>query len=77
MTPAPALSYSLGLAVLRGVAPHDAPEWMVHDPRLDALVAPGHRLAELRAWAELHGVVEVSQPADALEAPLIDPSRAA
>lgn len=69
----PTLSYSLGLAVLRGLSAHDAPEWMVHDPRLDALVAPGHRLAELREWAGLNGVVEVSSPADALETPLMDP----
>lgn len=55
------LSYHLGLAVLRGVHPTAAPEWLVFDPRLQALVAPGHRLTELRAWAADHGVVEQSR----------------
>jgi len=59
--------------VLRGVAPADAPGWLVHDPRLDALVGPGHRMAELRAWAAAHAVPEHGAGPDALDAPLLDP----
>src|SRR5665647_1804141 len=69
----PSLSYRLGLAVLRGVAPSDAPSWLVHDPRLDALVAPGHRMAELRGWALEHDVAESGTLPDDLDAPLLDP----
>lgn len=69
----PALSYRLGLAVLRGVAPADAPPWLVHDARLDALVAPGHRLPELREWAARRGVSESGGERGALGAPLLDP----
>jgi hypothetical protein len=63
------LSYRLGLAVLRGVSADDAPPWLVYDARLDALVAPGHRFVELRAWAVAHGIAEDAPP-DALDAPL-------
>ena len=70
---APSLTYRLGLAVLRGVDAADAPDWLVHDPRLDALVAPGHRLAELREWAADHGVPEPGTGAADLDAPLLDP----
>ena len=70
---APLLTYRLGLAVLRGVDAADAPDWLVHDPRLDALVAPGHRLAELREWAADHGVPETGTGAADLDAPLLDP----
>jgi superfamily II DNA or RNA helicase len=69
----PSLSYRLGLAVLRGVAPSDAPLWLVHDPRLDALVAPGHRMAELRSWALEHDVAESGGVPEELDAPLLDP----
>src|SRR6476469_5334004 len=69
----PSLSYRLGLAVLRGVSPDAAPPWLVYDPRLDALVAPGHRFAELRAWAADHGIAEDGAGPDALDAPLLDP----
>src|SRR5688572_6408796 len=69
----PSLSYRLGLAVLRGVSAADAPAWVSSDPRLDALVAPGHRFAELRAWAAEHGVVEHGGGSDPLDAPLLDP----
>src|ERR1035437_133477 len=69
----PSLSYRLGLAVLRGVAPSDAPLWLVHDPRLDALVAPGHRMAELRSWALEHDVAESGGVPEDLDAPLLDP----
>jgi superfamily II DNA or RNA helicase len=68
----PSLSYRLGLAVLRGVDPDEAPPWLVVDERLGALVAPGHRFAELRAWAVANGVPE-SAPPDELDAPLLDP----
>jgi superfamily II DNA or RNA helicase len=67
------LSYRLGLAVLRGVAADVAPAFLVHDPRLDALVAPGHRLAELRAWAAENDVPESGSRPEALDAPLLDP----
>jgi superfamily II DNA or RNA helicase len=66
------LSYRLGLAVLRGVAPADAPAWLIHDPRIDALVAPGHRLAELRAWALDHDVPEWSADAPDVDGSLVD-----
>ena len=69
----PSLSYRLGLAVLRGVAAAEAPAWLTYDPRLDALVAPGHRLSDLRAWAAGHGVPEHGGRPDELEAPLLDP----
>ena len=71
--PPPSLRYRLGLAVLQGVAARDAPDWLTCDPRLDALVAPGHRLAELREWARVNGVEELGPGADELEAPLLDP----
>lgn len=70
---APSLRYRLGLAVLLGVDATDAPAWLVHDPRLGALVAPGHRLGELREWADAHGIPEVGEAPDAFEAPLLDP----
>lgn len=69
----PSLSYRLGLAVLRGVPAADAPAWLVHDPRLGALVAPGHRLVELRSWCEEHHVPESSSQPDELDTPLLDP----
>lgn len=67
------LSYRFGLAVLRGVAQSDAPAFLNYDPRLDALIAPGHRLPELRAWAAEHGVAERDIDSNELEAPLLDP----
>src|SRR5688500_18014258 len=66
------LSYRLGLAVLRGVPTDEAPPWLVYDARLDALVAPGHRFVELRAWAVTNGIAETAEP-DQLDAPLLDP----
>lgn len=68
----PTLTYRYGLAVLRGVSAAEAPQWLVHDRRLDALVAPGHRFAELREWARKHGVAESSAEADPLDALLLD-----
>ncbi|MDQ3698993.1 MAG: DEAD/DEAH box helicase family protein, partial [Gemmatimonadota bacterium] len=69
----PSLAYRLGLAVVRGVIASEAPAWLTYDPRLDALVAPGHRLAELRVWAAEHGVPERGSQPDELDAPLLDP----
>lgn len=67
----PGYLYRDGLAVLRAV--RDAPDWMTWDERIDAYVAPGHRLPELREWAVARGVPEVGPGPDALEAPLFDP----
>ena len=69
----PSLSYRLGLAVLRGVSTGEAPPWLVYDPRLDALIAPGHRFSELRAWAAEHGIADEGSVAGELDAPLLDP----
>ena len=66
-------SYRMGLVVLRGVDAASAPSWMVHDPRLDALVAPGHRLPELREWAAGHDAEERDAAPSSLDAPLLDP----
>jgi superfamily II DNA or RNA helicase len=73
LLPSRSLSYQLGLAVVRGVPASDAPAWLSYDPRLGALVGPGHRLPELRSWASDHGVPERGDPADELDAPLLDP----
>src|SRR6476619_3091586 len=70
---APSLSYRLGLAIVRGVAADEAPPWLVYDPRLDALVAPGHRFSELRAWAAVHDIADEGSVAGELDAPLLDP----
>jgi superfamily II DNA or RNA helicase len=67
------VSYRLGLAVLHGADSVDAPGWLTYDARLDALVGPGHRFAELRAWADEHGIGEYSEAPDQLDAPLLDP----
>lgn len=67
------VSYRLGLAVLRGIAPADAPDWLTFDPRLDALVGPGHRFAELREWAGERGIPESNEASDQLDGPLLDP----
>lgn len=50
----PVYYYRHGLAVLRHV--REAPPWMSYDPRAGAYVAPGHRLPELREWAESRGI---------------------
>lgn len=50
----PRFYYRHGLVVLRHV--REAPPWMRYDPRADAYVAPGHRLAEVRQWAESRGI---------------------
>lgn len=69
----PRYYYRHGLAVLRHV--RDAPAWMVYDARADAYVAPGHRLQELREWAEARGIA--ASPAtvepDPLPGKLFDP----
>jgi superfamily II DNA or RNA helicase len=69
----PVLSYRYGLSVLRGVPAVEAPDWLVHDPRLDALVGPGHRFAELRSWAAEYGIAEQASEMESLDAPLLDP----
>ena len=69
----PSLSYRLGLAVLRGVSADAAPPWLVYDPRLAALVAPGYRFSELRTWAADHGVTDEGSIAGDFDAPLLDP----
>ncbi|MEO6444169.1 MAG: DEAD/DEAH box helicase [Gemmatimonadaceae bacterium] len=69
----PTLTYRAGLAILRGVAPADAPPWLHPDPRLDALVAVGARYPELRAWAAEHHIAESSANATTFDAPLLDP----
>jgi len=69
----PSLSYRLGLAVLRGVSVDETPLGLIYDPRLDALVAPGHRFSELRAWAADHGVADEGSVAGDFDAPLLDP----
>jgi superfamily II DNA or RNA helicase len=45
----------------------------VYDPRLDALVAPGHRFSELRAWAAEHDISDHETSYAELDAPLLDP----
>jgi len=40
---APSTALRAGLAILRGVPAARAPDWLRHDPRLDALVAAGAR----------------------------------
>ncbi len=50
----PVFYYRHGLAVLRHV--REAPPWMSYDARAGAYVAPGHRLPELREWAESRGI---------------------
>jgi superfamily II DNA or RNA helicase len=67
---APEILYRNGLAVLRHV--REAPPFMEYDARADAFVAPGHRLAELRAWAAERGIFDA--PGDALDAPSDDAS---
>lgn len=65
--------YRDGLVVLCTV--RDAPEWMTYDERVEAYVAPGHRMPELRAWAAARNVPETGPGPDALETPLFDPRR--
>ena len=72
-SPAPEILYRNGLAVLRNV--REAPPFMRYDARAAAFVAPGHRLAELRAWAAERGIgerVEDDVPA-ADSPPFFDP----
>lgn len=66
------IAFRAGLAILRGVPPASAPNWLRHDPRLDALVAVGARYPDLRAWAATHGVPEATTAANTFEAPLLD-----
>jgi len=54
-------------------APSPVPPWLTLDPRSGWWIAPGHRLPELRRWAEALGIRELSGGPDALDAPLLDP----
>jgi superfamily II DNA or RNA helicase len=67
----PEILYRNGLAMLRHV--REAPPFMEYDARSDAYVAPGHRLAELRAWAHERGVMDGAVAADGEDVPLFDP----
>lgn len=69
----PSIAFRAGLAILRGVSASDAPPWLQHDPRLDALVAAGARYPELREWALARNILETSAAANVFEAPLLDP----
>jgi len=63
--------YRHGLAVCR-VVRERPPEWMSWDDRLEAWVAPGHRLPELRSWADDHGVPETGDGPEELPDTLFD-----
>lgn len=52
----PEILFRNGLAMLRDAA--DAPPFMEWDVRSEAWIAPGHRYAELQAWAAARGVRE-------------------
>ena len=71
--PTPEISYRHGLAVLRYV--REAPPFMRYDARLDAYVALGHQMAELRAWADQSGLLAAtsSPQHDAVAGPFFDP----
>jgi len=73
VTVSPSLSYRLGLAVVRGVSVDAAPPWLAYDPRLDALVAPGHRYTEQRSRAADHGDAHEGSEGGDFDAPLLDP----
>jgi superfamily II DNA or RNA helicase len=64
---APEILYRNGLAVLRR-APA-APAFMTWDARAAAYVAPGHRYAELKAWAAAHGIREAAAVYEVATAP--------
>ncbi|HSJ08721.1 MAG TPA: DEAD/DEAH box helicase [Longimicrobiales bacterium] len=67
----PEIQYRNGLAVLRHV--REAPPFMSYDARADAWVAPGHRLAEVRAWAAQRGIVEALVAVEDDDVVLFDP----
>lgn len=69
----PSIAFRAGLAIVRGVPASDAPAWLHHDARLDALVAAGSRYPELREWALAHHVREATSSAHTFEHPLLDP----
>ena len=69
--PEPEIRYRNGLAIVRFV--RETPPGSVWDPRADAFVAPGHRLPEIREWAERQGIVSPDASPDALEPGLFDP----
>ncbi len=65
------VAYRSGLAVLVAPPRIEPPSWMVFDPRLEAFVAPGHRLPELRRWAREMGMPE--EGAGELDPDVLDP----
>ena len=73
MSTARSIVFRAGLGVLRGVLPHDVPEWMVHDPRLEAWICAGARYPDLREWAAARGIPEATHAAANFDAPLLDP----
>lgn len=69
---AASIAFRAGLAILRGVAPSLAPDWLRHDPRIDAFVAVGARYPDLREWAATHGIPEETTAANVFDVPLLD-----
>lgn len=67
----PGFYYRDGLVVLAHV--REAPSWMRWDNRAEAWVAPGHRLPEVREWADERGIPDTSAGPEPLNAPLFDP----
>lgn len=70
-SPGPRLTYRHGLAVLRHV--REAPEEMAWDDRVEGWVAPGHRLPEVRRWAEERGLELDAPEAERLDGRFFDP----
>ncbi|TVP77143.1 MAG: DEAD/DEAH box helicase [Gemmatimonadales bacterium] len=63
--PSPQLEFRNGLAILRHTP--DAPGWMAWDERIEAWVAAGWRLPELRRWAAEQGIEAAPQDPDVLD----------
>ncbi|MFB6368502.1 MAG: DEAD/DEAH box helicase family protein, partial [Gemmatimonadota bacterium] len=67
----PELEYRHGLVVLRHV--REAPDGMAWDDRVDGWVAPGHRLPDVRRWAEERDLDVAPPEADRLDGRFFDP----
>jgi hypothetical protein len=67
----PEILYRNGLAMLRHV--REAPPFMEYDERSAAFVAPGYRLAELRAWGRERGIMESDAAPTEAAVPFFDP----
>jgi superfamily II DNA or RNA helicase len=65
MPPTPRLEFRDGLAVLRNT--DDPPDWMSWDERIEAWVAAGWRLPELRRWAAKRGIDGGAPESDLLD----------